>query len=144
MTVSRMTKDDINSVCLIEKECFSAPWTEENLLSELDNPTALFYVAKNDGRVIGYVGANNILGEVFMTNIAVTKISRGKGVASALLDELISSCKKLDCVYLTLEVRESNISAIKLYEKFGFRCVGTRKNFYSSPTENALLYTLDF
>jgi len=144
MTVSLMTKKDVKSVVLLEKECFLSPWTEETLLEETENPTALFLVAKDNDKTVGYIGANNILGEVFITNIAVTKSFRRMGIASLLLNTLIEKCREENAQYLTLEVRKSNISAIKLYEKIGFSKAGERRDFYSNPTENALLYTLNF
>ncbi len=144
MTVSIMTKEDVGSVAALEKECFASPWTQETLLEETDNPTAVFLAAKQDGKVIGYIGSNNILGEVFITNIAVKNEYRRTGVASLLLDTLIKKCKSEKAVYITLEVRKSNFAAIKLYEKYGFSLVGERKNFYSNPYEDALLYTLTF
>ena len=144
MTVSLMTKKDVKSVVLLEKECFVLPWTEETLLEETENPTAVFLVAKENEKTVGYIGANNILGEVFITNIAVTKPFRRMGVASLLLKTLIEKCREEKAQYLTLEVRKSNISAIKLYEKFSFSKVGERRDFYSNPTEDALLYTLNF
>ena len=144
MTVSSMTREDVGEVALLERECFASPWTEETLLEETVNPTAIFLVAKENGKVIGYIGSNNILGEVFITNVAVTASFRKKGVATTLLDTLIEKCKKEKALYLTLEVRKSNSSAIKLYEKNRFVLVGERKNFYTDPTEDALLYTLNF
>jgi len=144
MIVSSMTAKDVKEVALLEKECFASPWSEENLISETTNPTSIFLVAKDNEKTVGYVGSNNILGEVFITNIAVSDSFRRKGVATALLNELIERCKNENALYLTLEVRKSNISAIKLYEKLGFSLVGERRDFYSSPTENALLYTLNF
>ena len=145
MTVASMKKEDVPSVALLERECFASPWSENTLLEETENPTALFLVAKDENNgIVGYVGANNILGEVFITNIAVTKPFRRKGVASLLLKTLVDKCAQSKASYLTLEVRRSNISAIKLYEKFGFLPVGERKSFYSDPTEDALLYTLYF
>ncbi len=144
MTVSFMTKEDVKAVALLEKECFISPWTEETLLEETENPTAVFLVAKDNDKTVGYIGANNILGDVFVTNIAVTKSFRRMGVASLLLNTLIEKCREEKAQYLTLEVRKSNISAIKLYEKFGFSKAGERRDFYSNPTENALLYTLNF
>ena len=144
MTVSITTKEDVGSVAALEKECFASPWTQETLSEETDNPTAVFLAAKQDGKVIGYIGSNNILGEVFITNIAVKNEYRRTGVASLLLDTLIKKCKSEKAVYITLEVRKSNFAAIKLYEKYGFSLVGERMNFYSNPDENALLYTLTF
>jgi len=144
MTVSLMTKKDVKAVALLEKECFLSPWTEETLLEETENPTAVFLVAKNNDKTVGYIGANNILGEVFITNIAVTKSFRRMGVASLLLKTLIEKCREEKAQYLTLEVRKSNISAINLYKKFDFSKAGERRDFYSNPTEDALLYTLNF
>lgn len=144
MTVSQMTKEDVKAVALLEKECFASPWSENTLSEETENPSALFFIAKDGDETVGYIGSNNILGEVFITNVAVTVPYRRKGVASLLLNTLIDTCKKQEASYLTLEVRKSNISAIKLYEKAGFSLVGERKNFYSDPVENALLYTLEF
>ncbi len=144
MTVSSMTKNDVNAVALLEKECFLSPWSEETLLEETDNPTAVFLVAKDNEKTVGYIGANNILGEVFITNIAVTAEFRRKGVASLLLNTLIEKFREEKAQYLTLEVRKSNISAINLYEKYGFIKAGERRDFYTNPTENALLYTLSF
>ena len=144
MTVERMTKDLAVKVSEIEKECFSSPWSLVNLLSETENPTAVFLVAIENGEALGYIGANNILGEVFITNLAVKKAFRRNNIGSRLLSSLIEECKNQGADYITLEVRESNIPAISLYEKTGFRKVGVRKNFYSEPDENALLYTLDF
>jgi ribosomal-protein-alanine N-acetyltransferase len=144
MTVSSMQREDVKAIALLEKECFASPWTEETLYEESVNPTAVFLVAKEEDRVIGYIGSNNILGEVFITNVAVLPDYRRKGVGSALLDGLIDICRENGALYLTLEVRKSNISAINLYEKKGFSSVGQRKNFYSNPTEDALIYTLTF
>lgn len=144
MIIKKMTKEDINGVEALEKECFSSPWSENSLLEELDNDTALFFVAKEENKVVGYIGANNISNEVFITNIAVTKEKRKQGVAKKLLSFLINSAKELGTEYITLEVRKSNFAAIGLYESFNFHTVGERKNFYQNPTENALLYTLYF
>lgn len=144
MTVSLMTREDVKAVALLEKECFASPWTEQTLIEETENPTAVFLVAKENDEIIGYIGSNNILGEVFITNIAVTSSFRRKGVGFLLLKSLIDECGNKRASYLTLEVRKSNISAIKLYEKAGFKQVGERKNFYLDPTENALLYTFYF
>ena len=144
MNISSMKKEDVNSVALLEKECFASPWTEKTLLEETENPTSVFLVAKVDGKTVGYIGANDILGEVFITNVAVLNDYRKQGVATALIKELINICRKNNASYLTLEVRKSNIAAINLYKKLGFSVVGERADFYSNPTENALLYSLYF
>ena len=139
-----MTKSDIAGVAAIEKGCFVHPWSEQSLSEELDNDTARFFVAILDGMAVGYIGANNISGEVYVTNVAVLPEHRKKGIAKALLTKLIAQCKSENAAFLTLEVRESNAPAIALYQSFGFTERGQRKRFYSDPEEDALIYTLDF
>ena len=138
-----MTKSDIAGVAAIEKACFVHPWSEQSLSEELDNETARFFVAQLDGTAVGYIGANNISGEVYVTNVAVLPEHRKKGIAKALLTKLIAQCKSENATFLTLEVRESNVPAIALYQSFGFTERGCRKRFYSDPEEDALIYTLD-
>lgn len=137
-----MSKEDIAEVARLEKECFSSPWSEKQLEEELENPTARFLVLKQNGKLLGYIGANNIANEVYITNIAVFPEYRKKGFGEKLLSRLcyISTAEGAD--FVTLEVRKSNKNAIRLYEKCGFERKGERKNFYSDPTEDAYIYTL--
>ncbi len=144
MTVERMGEGHISAVAEIEKECFSSPWSEEGLRSELTNDGAYFFVATQADALLGYGGMHITLDEGYIANIAVTDTARKKGVASAVLTRLIATAKEKGCAFLSLEVRKSNTPAIALYEKFGFEMVGERKNFYTSPTENAIIMTLYF
>lgn len=137
-----MAKDDIAEVARLEKECFSSPWSEKQLEEELSNPTARFLVLKQNGKLLGYIGANNVAGEVYVTNIAVFPEYRKNGYGEKLLSRLCYISTAEDAEFVTLEVRKSNINAIKLYEKCGFEREGERKNFYSDPTEDAYIYTL--
>ena len=139
-----MTARHIPFLTALEQICFPAPWTAEGFAEELANEQAHFLVAERDGRVCGYIGVQEICGEGYMTNIAVFPMHRRKGVAAALLREAADGAKKRGCAFLTLEVRRSNSGAIRLYEACGFQCVGTRRNFYHDPAEDALLYTLFF
>lgn len=141
LSIVEMTAELIQSIAEIEKECFSLPWSEASLNEELTNETARFFAAIHNKKVIGYVGANNICGEVYITNIAVSQKYRCKGIAHELLEYLIDISKKENAEFVTLEVRKSNKSAIKLYNSFEFKEVGLRKNFYTAPVENALLLT---
>lgn len=141
--ICNMSECDIAEVARLEKECFSSPWSEQQLREELDNPTARFLVLKSDGKVLGYIGANNIANEVYITNIAVFPGYRQKGYGEKLLSRLCYLSTAEGAEFITLEVRKSNRNAIKLYEKCGFEKVGERKNFYSDPTEDAYIYTLD-
>ncbi len=141
--ICTMAKEDIADIARLEKECFSSPWSAKQLEEELVNPTARFLVLKQNGKVLGYIGANNIANEVYITNIAVFPEYRKNGYGEKLLSRLCYISTAEGAEFVTLEVRKSNKNAIKLYEKCGFERKGERKNFYSDPTEDAYIYTLD-
>lgn len=138
-----MAECDISEVARLEETCFSAPWSEKSLREELTNPTARFYVMKQDGKLLGYIGANNVANEFYITNIAVFPEFRQKGYGEKLLNHLLFVSAEECADFVTLEVRKSNTKAIKLYEKMGFELKGERKNFYSNPTEDGYIYTLE-
>ena len=139
--IREMTESDIQEIAELEKECFSEPWSEDSLKDELTNETARFYVLRDNEKLLGYIGANNICGEVYITNVAVSGACRGKGYGKKLVNHLLKQSELEKALFVTLEVRESNENAINLYEKCGFKKISERKNFYSKPTENALIYT---
>lgn len=142
VTVREMTENDIAEIANLEKECFSEPWSEKSLREELTNETARSFVLKKGEEMLGYIGANNICNEVYITNVAVSEKYRGKGYGKILVNHLIRQSEEEKAFFITLEVRKSNESAIALYEKCGFKMVGERKNFYAKPTEDGLIYTL--
>ncbi len=125
---------------LIEKACFSHPWTENVFLSTVDT---IFYVYfdENLGKAVGYISVKEVLGEGYIGNIAVLPEYRRKGIGKSLI-ETAKQSKKLS--FLTLEVRKSNTPAINLYTKCGFTAVGERKNFYRTPNEDAVIMTYYF
>ena len=139
-----MTAAHLDGVLRIENECFSHPWSRRSIESELQNDTSRFLAAVDDGEVIGYIGMSAVLDEGYLFNVAVDERYRKKGVGSALVRELVTYCQKHGFAFLTLEVRESNAPAISLYGSFGFIKVGERRDYYSDPTENALLMTRFF
>ncbi len=139
-----MTAAHLDGVCAIENECFAHPWSRGSLENALSDPNAVFCVAIENGGVIGYIGMLFVLDEGYICNVAVSQSFRKRGVGSALIQTLVTHCKKNDFAFLTLEVRESNAAARSLYEDFGFVKVGERKNYYTDPTENAVLMTLYF
>lgn len=143
-TVRKMTREDIPFTAEIEKECFSSPWSAEGLQSELSNPSAEFYVLETEGTVAAYMGMHIVLDECYIANVAVKKAFRKKGFGKALVENALSVAAEKGCSFITLEVRVSNLAAVSLYEKCGFLCLGERKNFYSQPTENALIMTKYF
>ncbi len=144
MKIERMTSAHLQDVYIIETECFSRPWSKKSIESEINNDTSLFLVATENDEVIGYIGMSTVIDEGYIFNVAVKSIQRKKGIASALINELITYGKKNNFCFITLEVRESNEPAILLYSKFGFIKVGERKNYYSDPKENAILMTKYF
>ena len=99
-------------------------------------------MAEQDGRTAGYVGCQTVLDEGYITNVAVSPDFRRQGIARALIAELTAKAGENKLAFVTLEVRESNAPAIALYTGAGFTPVGKRKNFYSNPTENAVLMTI--
>ena len=144
MKVERMTAAQLDGVCALENACFVHPWSRQSLQESLENDNALFFAATENGEVIGYIGMSYVLDEGYLYNVAVAPHYRRRGVGSALIRTLVTWCKKENFVFLTLEVRQGNAAARSLYEAFGFVKVGERKNYYTEPTENAVLMTLYF
>lgn len=133
----------IKDIVKLEQICFSTPWSEQSILDAFKTGTR-FFVCEKDDNVLGYVGISAILDEGYITNIAVFPKYRKMGVASALLKHLQNFAKGNSLSFISLEVRESNSTAISLYEKFGFNVEGKRKNFYTNPQEDALIMTRRF
>ena len=130
ISIEPLTQEYIQELYLLEKASFSEPWSEITFIKELENPQAHYLVAIKNGILVGYAGMWVILEEGHITNIAVAKDHRGCGIGKMLVGQLIKKAYQMDLVGLTLEVRESNIAAISLYESFGFVSVGERKNYY--------------
>lgn len=133
---------DVREVGELDKKCFAIPWSEKAFADEMENEIAIYYVAKDNGKVIGYAGMWHVADEGDITNIAVDPACRRKGTASALLQKLIDHANNECYELLTLEVRKSNISAKSLYEKFGFEPIGERKKYYKDTGEDAIIMTL--
>ncbi len=141
LKIKKMTSAHIKEIAKLEKECFSSPWSEDGLRSELDNGFARFFVAFCGEKIAGYIGSHNILGEVYISNVAVFPAFRRNGVGRALVEFLVDQMKTGNAEFVTLEVRKSNLNAISLYEKCGFEKVGERKDFYEKPREDGVLMT---
>jgi ribosomal-protein-alanine N-acetyltransferase len=142
--ISEMTLSDVDGIENIEKSTFSTPWSRNGIEVELSNPNSVFFVAKSGENVVGYIGCHIAADEGYMANLAVLEDYRNMGIGKSLLLKLIDFCKDKNLAFLSLEVRQSNKSAIKLYESNNFILEGKRKNFYQKPTEDALIYTLRF
>ena len=139
-----MTVGQLFQVAALERACFPAdPWSPETFMAALDSPgTAILLAEGEDGAILGYAVLSVVLDEGNLDNIAVAPEHRRRGVADALLSALAGFGREHLSV-LMLEVRASNAPAIALYEKHGFAAVGRRKNYYTSPREDAILMTLE-
>lgn len=144
MNIIKMNADHVPQIAALEKLCFSDPWSENSIASELENGLSLWLVALDGPRVAGYVGSQSVLGESDMMNVAVHPDYRRQGVGKELVTALITCLKEKGNYQLTLEVRASNISAQKLYENLGFVEIGRRKNYYRAPKEDALILQKKF
>lgn len=137
---------NLQEIADIEKEIFSTPWSLKNITDTFKNENNCFFVAKDSesGETVGHICLETVLDEGILTSVAVKEKYRNKGIAKKLMDSFIDEAKKRNIAFINLEVRASNAPAISLYEKYGFEKVGTRKNYYSKPTEDALLMMLNF
>jgi ribosomal-protein-alanine N-acetyltransferase len=139
MMIVKMNESHVRQVAELEKLCFSDPWSEKSVASELDNKLSLWLVAVEDDEVVGYIGSQTCCDETDMMNVAVHPQHRRKGIAEALVLALVDALKEAGSYCLTLEVRASNDPAKSLYEKLGFEQVGRRPNYYRNPKEDALI-----
>lgn len=125
-----MNEKDILDVLDVGNLSLREAWTLESLKKELQNPLAKYIVISSDSKVIAFAGLWIVAGEGQITNIAVHHNCRGKGLGNKLMEALINNMNTWNCNSLTLEVRNSNIIAKKLYSKYGFIEEGIRKNYY--------------
>jgi ribosomal-protein-alanine N-acetyltransferase len=136
--IRKIDAESAKCAAKLEKLCFSEPWSEKAILEEAER--GFFVAAYIDGEFAGYAGMLCVLDERDICNVATSPRFRGMGVGKALVSALIESAKESGASVIMLEVRKSNAAAIALYEKAGFTLVGQRKNFYTLPREDALLY----
>ena len=140
--IADVSLEHIAEINELEKLCFSLPWSRQALISQLPDDMHMFIAAiGDDGQVLGYVGMMYVLDEGYISNVAVSPEHRRLGIADALINALIDRADEKDLSFVTLEVRKSNVPAIELYIKNGFSEVGLRKNYYTKPTEDAILMT---
>jgi ribosomal-protein-alanine N-acetyltransferase len=134
-----MREDDIPAVLEIERVSFSTPRDHRSFLDNMFRKFTFSITAEFENEVIGYIFVNYHLHESHILDIAVHPDFRRRGVATALVNEAISECKKKGCVFMYLKVRDSNTGAKKFYETQGFRVRDVRKKYYDHPEENAVV-----
>ena len=129
----------INEVYQIELDTFAIPWTRGNFEKELVNPIAIYIVALEQNKVIGYAGMWHVVNEGHIINVAVKEEKRRKGVGTLLIKKLTEIAIEKEMTGLTLEVRISNTAGQRLYHKFGFKAEGIRRKYYSDTGEDAII-----
>ena len=140
LTVRPMEAKDLCRVTAIEKETFSIPWSEKAFSDSMNLPYTIYLVAETpDAQIAGYCGLYQVFSEGEITNVAVAPAYRRQGVAGTMLTQLLEQGKHRGIESFFLEVRRSNLSARRLYEKLGFCGDGIRKNFYEKPREDAVI-----
>ena len=140
--IKRAGLADIPAIRALEGECFSAQWTDKQIEFEICNENSFFIAAFSDGELCGYGSFKYAADTAYINNIAVDKRYRRQGIASAVCAALEKKAMELSLEFITLEVRRSNVGAIALYESRGYKNVGIRPKFYTSPVEDAVIMTM--
>jgi [ribosomal protein S18]-alanine N-acetyltransferase len=128
---------DLPQVLAIERRAFTSPWSLSMFVLELSKPSGIYLAAVRGTEIIGYVICARYVEAYHVMTLAVAPEHRREGIASILLDAVIARAGE-DANY-TLEVRVSNTGAIALYERYGFRAVGTRPRYYADNGEDAMI-----
>ncbi len=139
--IAKMTLDDLNSIKDNLISDFDDFWNYSVFKSELESDSSHYLVVKDNSKIIGFAGIKVTVPDCDIMNIVVKKDFRNQGIGSLLLKELINLSKSLNVKNLFLEVNERNTPAILLYNKFGFKKISTRKNYYKD--NNAIVMKLD-
>jgi len=132
LNIASMTMDDLDAVMEIEEASFSLPWTRNMFEVEILKNKSAYYITAKDSRglLIGYAGAWIVLDEGHITTLAVEPRHRRIGAGSLLLDNLLQKAASDDVQKIFLEVRDLNIQARRIYERFGFKVISRRKKYY--------------
>ena len=142
MQFSRLTDESaVDEVVALEAASFTNPWSKDALLWEMRNSdvTRVYVARDDDGSLLAFCACWVIFDEVHINTMAVAEGRRRQGVASALLKFVLADASAAGARKATLEVRQSNQAAIRLYESLGFEVVATRPGYYTKPDEDALI-----
>ena len=133
--------DDLNDVVALEAASFSSPWSRDTLERDLQNTDVVrVYALHDDGRrLIGFCGCWFVFDELHINTLAIGEQFQRRGHATRLLRFVLAEATAAGLTRATLEVRRSNIAALRLYGRFGFEVRGIRPNYYTQPVEDALV-----
>lgn len=156
LTLREFTMSDIPAILAIEQDLFADPWSSDIFTTEIIQSEQFFkevkgkqqktkhnYVLEYRGEIVGFFLGWAIYDEYSIMNIGVSKSFQNKGLGSFIMSKMLERALDLECFTIYLEVRVSNLPAIRLYEKYRFEQVGVRKNYYPDPLEDALVMKLD-
>ncbi|WP_156291096.1 ribosomal protein S18-alanine N-acetyltransferase [Oceanobacillus salinisoli] len=140
LIIRKMELGDVDEVMEVERSSFTTPWTTDVFYQEIvDNAHAHYFVMELDKKIVGYVGMWIVLDDAQITNIAILPEYRGRKLGEKLFGFVMQLLRSLGANRLSLEVRVSNVSAQKLYRKFGLVPGGIRKNYYTDSGEDAIV-----
>lgn len=139
ITIRAMRESDVKAAAGLEKEIFSQPWSEQGFMDALQLDNTVFLVAEEKEKLAGYIGMYISLDEGEITNVAVAPAQRHRGIGGLLMKEMKKEAHQRAISRIVLEVRVSNDSAIRLYERNGFVNLGIRRGFYEMPKEDAYI-----
>ena len=138
--IRRMRESDLDRVYEIERDLFSMPWSRTSFLFEInDSRTSYPVTVLEDGEVAGYAVGWFVVDELHIGNIAVARPRQGNGIGKFLVTHLLRQAADRGSAYATLEVRVSNVRAIKLYRRYGFKGIAIRTRYYTDDGEDALV-----
>jgi len=140
--IREMSLDDLDNIMEIERLSFVSPWTKGLFEETLASPISTSFIMKKGTDTLGYIILYSIAGEAHILNIAIHPHYRGKGYAAALIKYALGYFEEKGAREFFLEVREGNMVAIRLYQRFGFEKVGRRKKYYPETNEDALVMYL--
>lgn len=138
-----MEEKDCQEVADLEQQCFTVPWSFDSIKQSFANPNGYFFVAEREQKIVGYIGMMKAENEGDILNVAVSTQNRRQGIGTRLMEHLLYFAQEKGIETLFLEVRESNRGAIALYEQKGWKKIGVRKRYYTNPTEDGIVMTVD-
>jgi ribosomal-protein-alanine N-acetyltransferase len=143
LVIEDLAPDDVAEVLAIETVSYTTPWSEILFMNEIFKPGSMPKVARLGEKIIGYICSNHVLDEGHILNVTVHPEHRRQGIAAGLVKHMLGILGEKGCRVVFLEVRISNEAALGMYGKTGFRAIATRKRYYTSPDEDAVVMSLN-
>jgi [ribosomal protein S18]-alanine N-acetyltransferase len=139
LDIAPATEADLDAIDAIEQHSFKSPWPQGTFKAELLREWARLDVARLDGKLVGFCNYWLVTTELHILAIATHPDYRGRGIARLILEHVLEIARITGCSLATLEVRRSNVPAIALYERAGFKTVHVRARYYQDDDEDALV-----